>query len=189
MIGNIFYLWLQRRYAIQTKNMICINLLCYAALCALGLVGISDAAPIGLKNKWEFYVFALVHGVQLGAVQSFSRTLLADLSVPGCEAEFFALYEITDKSSSWMGPTIVAAITDGSGGKVRARHALTPAPRGLTRAGASQVHYAFIYLLVMLLWPTAVLYFCLDHRRGMRTVGRATEITAATTDVMVKADA
>ena len=100
MIGNIFYLWLQRRYAIQTKNMICINLLCYAALCALGLVGISDAAPIGLKNKWEFYVFALVHGVQLGAVQSFSRSLLADLSVPGCEAEFFALYEITDKSSS-----------------------------------------------------------------------------------------
>jgi MFS-type transporter involved in bile tolerance (Atg22 family) len=33
----------------------------------------------------------------LGPVQSYSRTVFSDLVIPGKEAEFFALYEITDK--------------------------------------------------------------------------------------------
>ena len=40
----------------------------------------------------------------IGAVQSYSRTMFCDLLIPGKEAEFFALFEITDKGSSWLGP-------------------------------------------------------------------------------------
>ena len=42
--------------------------------------------------------------------QAFGRALYADLSLPGHEAEFFALYEITDRGSSWLGPLVAAAI-------------------------------------------------------------------------------
>jgi UMF1 family MFS transporter len=36
--------------------------------------------------------------------------VFSDLVIPGKEAEFFALYEITDKGSSWLGPLAVGEI-------------------------------------------------------------------------------
>lgn len=63
----------------------------------------------------QLYVAAAWYGLQIGAIQSFSRVLMAELVPPGSEAEFFSLYEVTDKGSSWMGPLIVAAIYDKTG--------------------------------------------------------------------------
>lgn len=39
-----------------------------------------------------------------------ARGRYADLTLPGKEAEFFALYEITDRGSSWLGPLVAGAI-------------------------------------------------------------------------------
>jgi UMF1 family MFS transporter len=44
------------------------------------------------------------------AWQSYSRTVFSDLVIPGKEAEIFVLYEITDKSSSCLGPLAVGEI-------------------------------------------------------------------------------
>jgi UMF1 family MFS transporter len=60
----------------------------------------------------EMYVLALYYGFLLGALQSFSRALFAELIPPGMESEFFGLYEITDRGSSWLGPVLVALCTD-----------------------------------------------------------------------------
>jgi MFS-type transporter involved in bile tolerance (Atg22 family) len=60
-------------------------------------------SPIGLKSTPEAFLFAAIHGLCIGAVQSYSRTMMSDLLIPGKECEFFALYEITDKGSSWLG--------------------------------------------------------------------------------------
>ena len=71
----------------------------YMFLCAFSLLGLIRNSPVGLKSVPEAYVFAAVHGLIIGAVQSYSRTVFCDLVIPGKEAESFALYEITDKGS------------------------------------------------------------------------------------------
>jgi len=49
--------------------MIIINLSCYAFLSLWGCIGISRDVPVGLKMQWEMFVFAFLHGLNLGAVQ------------------------------------------------------------------------------------------------------------------------
>ena len=69
------------------------------------------------------------------AVQSFSKVLFTELIPPGDEAEFFSLYEITDKGSSWFGPLMVGLIND-------ATH---------------NIRWGFLVLLVLLVLPAPLL--------------------------------
>lgn len=103
VVGNASALRIQRRFKIQPKYMIVGCLSGYMFLCAFSLLGLIRNSPVGLKSVPEAYLFAAVHGLIIGAVQSYSRTIFCDLLIPGKEAEFFALYEITDKGSSWLG--------------------------------------------------------------------------------------
>jgi UMF1 family MFS transporter len=48
-------------------------------------------------------------------LQSYSRACFSHLIPPGEEARLFALYSITDKSSSFIGPAVVAVIADQTG--------------------------------------------------------------------------
>ncbi|KAG0309343.1 Autophagy protein 22 [Dissophora globulifera] len=67
-----------------------------------------------------------------------------DLVPRGRESEFFGLYAITDKGSSWLGPLAVAAITD-------ATH---------------EIRHAFVFLLVLLTLPIPIIYFGVDMIQG-----------------------
>ena len=51
----------------------------------------------------------------IGAWQALSRAILSELIPKGREAEFFSLYEITDKGSAWVGPLLTALIRDITG--------------------------------------------------------------------------
>lgn len=84
-------------------------------------------------------------GALYGALQSYSRACFSHLIPPSEEARFFALYSITDKSSSFIGPAAVAFIADRTGS---------------VRAG-------FIFLLVALLLPLPVLQ-TLHMEKGAR---------------------
>ena len=54
-----------------------------------------------------------VEGRQVAVeVEEVQRTLLAELTPPGMEAEFFGLFELTDKGSSWIGPLVIAALAE-----------------------------------------------------------------------------
>lgn len=108
--GNALALRLQRRLSLEPKRVVFLALCGYIFLCIMGLAGLVPGSPVGLKTTPEAFLFGGIHGLMLGPVQSFSRTLFADLVIPGCEAEFFALYEITDKGSSWLGPLVVGEI-------------------------------------------------------------------------------
>jgi len=108
-LGNYLTFRAQRKWQLTTKFMICLLLGVYLLIAVMMMIGISDA-PIGLKNTFEAYIFACVHGCAIGSIQAYSRSLMADLTVHGKETEWFALFEITDKGSSWMGPLIVGEI-------------------------------------------------------------------------------
>ena len=59
-----------------------------------------SAAPV-----W-FFVLAAGIGLVLGGSQALSRSLYSQLVPPGKEAEFFSLYEVSDRGTSWLGPLV-----------------------------------------------------------------------------------
>lgn len=66
----------------------------------------------GLVNKYEIYGVAFVFGFLYGGVQGYCRSIFAELVPRGMEANMFALYAVTDKGSSAVGPAVVGMITD-----------------------------------------------------------------------------
>jgi len=61
------------------------------------------------------YLLAIVFGLLFGAFQAFARALYAQLIPPARASAFYALYSITDKSSSFLGPMLVALVTTATG--------------------------------------------------------------------------
>lgn len=69
----------------------------------------------GLQKSWEIYPLGFVHGFVMGGLSSYCRSFFGQLIPPGSEAAFYALYAITDKGSSAVGPAIVGRIVDSLG--------------------------------------------------------------------------
>jgi len=53
-----------------------------------------------------FFLMAAIVALVLGGSQALSRSLFAQLVPKGQEAEYFGVYEITDKGTSWICPTV-----------------------------------------------------------------------------------
>jgi len=66
----------------------------------------------GITHKTEIYVVAFIFGFLYGGVQGYCRSLFGELVPRGMEANMFALYAVTDKGSSAVGPMVVGVITD-----------------------------------------------------------------------------
>jgi MFS transporter, UMF1 family len=96
-------------FKLSTKTMLILTTVSMTVLPCFGMLGFIESSPIGLKNTWELYPFAIWFGLNLGAIESFARTIFAQLTPPGREAEFFGFYELTDKGSSWIGPAMTAS--------------------------------------------------------------------------------
>ncbi|KAF2219988.1 autophagy protein Atg22 [Elsinoe ampelina] len=84
-----------------------------------GLLGFIPAIKrlgvIGLQQPWEMYPLGAVYGFVMGGLSSYCRSLFGELIPEGSEAAFYALYAVTDKGSSVLGPAVVGAITDATG--------------------------------------------------------------------------
>jgi MFS transporter, UMF1 family len=85
----------------------------------LPLYGLLGFLPIfkslgwgGLLHKNEMFFLAVGFGFLFGGLQGYCRSLFAELVPAGLEANMFALYAVTDKGSSAIGPAIVGVITD-----------------------------------------------------------------------------
>ena len=84
-----------------------------------GLLGYLPAVQrlgfLGLQQPWEIFPLAVVYGIAQGGLSSYCRIFFGQLIPPGHEAAFYALFAITDKGSSAIGPAIVGWITDSTG--------------------------------------------------------------------------
>jgi UMF1 family MFS transporter len=128
VIGNYFFLVIQRKFKIRTKCIITFHLISYLLLSIFGL--------FYLTGNISLLIFGFIHGFLIGAVQSFTRTLFVQLIPSGLEVQFFSLYEISDKGSSWLGPVILAIISQ-----------------------YVSIRYGFIYIVGMLFISTIILQF------------------------------
>jgi UMF1 family MFS transporter len=98
----------------SSRTIVLMLLGCMALIPLYGLLGfVVDA--IGIKSKGEMYAVSVVYGILLAALQSFSRVVFTEMIPAGMESEFFAIYEITDKGSCALGPTLVGVLADAYG--------------------------------------------------------------------------
>ena len=59
-----------------------------------------------VRTEGQFFVVGAVVGLVLGGSQALSRSLFSQMIPKGREAEYFSLYEISDKGTSWLAPLI-----------------------------------------------------------------------------------
>jgi UMF1 family MFS transporter len=61
-------------------------------------------------SDMSFYGLAVLIALVLGGIQALSRSYFSTLIPSGTEAEYFALYEISDKGTSWIGPLLFGLV-------------------------------------------------------------------------------
>jgi UMF1 family MFS transporter len=66
-----------------------------------GVLAYAFVMPAG--QPAQFYLLASLIGLVLGGSQALSRSLFSHMTPKGREAEYFSLYEISDKGTSWLG--------------------------------------------------------------------------------------
>ncbi|MDH7479592.1 MAG: MFS transporter, partial [Syntrophomonadaceae bacterium] len=82
--------------AAGTKRAIMVSLLLWT--------GILVYAYGFLYTRHQFYLLGALIAVVLGGSQALSRSLFSLLIPPGLEAEYFSLYEVSERGTSWLGP-------------------------------------------------------------------------------------
>ncbi|CAG8798777.1 14511_t:CDS:2, partial [Gigaspora margarita] len=65
--------------------------------------------PFGGNNKWEVWLYLVWFGISIGTIFNYCRALFSIMLPIGHENEFFSLFQITSKGSSWIG-TIASGI-------------------------------------------------------------------------------
>ena len=67
---------------------------------------VAAAYFLGAGAVCQFYLLAAFIGVVLGGSQALSRSLLSHMIPEGQEAEYFSLYKISERGTSWLGPLL-----------------------------------------------------------------------------------
>ena len=94
--GAVLFKYLAR--AISAKRAIVVSLLLW--------IGTLVYAYAFLKSTVDFYLMAAAIAIVLGGSQALSRSVYSLMIPKGQESEYFGLYEISDKGTSWFGPLL-----------------------------------------------------------------------------------
>ncbi|MCI0689707.1 MAG: MFS transporter [Sporichthyaceae bacterium] len=82
-----------------TKRVVLTSLVLWTAV-----VGLAYFLPA--RAQLQFYLLGAAIGIVLGGTQALSRSLYSHLIPVGKEAEYFGLYEISEKGTSFIGPLV-----------------------------------------------------------------------------------
>ena len=145
--GAFFWPIISRRFDMQTNQTIVGCILLMEIIPLYGLLGyiplFQSWGVGGLQKAWEIYPLGFIHGFVMGGLSSYCRSFFGLLIPPGSEAAFYALYAITDKGSSAVGPAIVGVIVDRTG----------------------HIRPAFIFLALLIALPAPLIWW-VDVKKG-----------------------
>ena len=68
-----------------------------------------------LQTAGQFFALGAVIAVVLGGSQALSRSLYSQMIPRGQETEYFSLYEVSERGTSWLGPLVFALAIQFSG--------------------------------------------------------------------------
>ncbi|EPE31095.1 MFS general substrate transporter [Glarea lozoyensis ATCC 20868] len=148
ILGAFVWPLISRRYELPTQKLI---IACVCAMEIIPLYGLLGFIPFvkhwgvgGLQKSWEIYPLGIVHGFVMGGLSSYCRAFYGRLIPEGKEAAFYALYAVTDKGSSAVGPAIVGMIVDRTG----------------------TIRGAFVFLAVLVILPIPLMW-CINVEKGV----------------------
>lgn len=94
--GSMLFNWIAA--AINAKRAVVLSLLIWT--------GVLVYIYVSVKTTLQFFVMAAIVAIVLGGSQALSRSLYAQIVPKGKEAEYFSIYEVSDKGTSWICPII-----------------------------------------------------------------------------------
>ena len=94
--GSMGFNWLAS--IINAKRAVIVSLVIWT--------GVLIYIYVAVKTTVEFFIMAAIVALVLGGSQALSRSLYAQIVPKGKEAEYYSIYEISDKGTSWMCPLI-----------------------------------------------------------------------------------
>jgi len=68
--------------------------------------GVLVAMYVSVRTRAQFFVAAAVVAIVLGGTQALSRSLFAQMIPKGREGEYYSVYEISDRGTSWICPLL-----------------------------------------------------------------------------------
>jgi MFS transporter, UMF1 family len=104
--GGVLHGWGAKRWG--AKRTIQISLLVWIVV-----IGFAYFVQAGQQN--QFYGLAVGIGLVLGGTNALSRSLFSQMVPPGREAQYFSLYEVGERSTSWLGPLVFAGVGQATG--------------------------------------------------------------------------
>ncbi|HYQ63621.1 MFS transporter [Actinophytocola sp.] len=138
-VGGVLHGLVARRFGAKRTIMMSLT---------VWVVVIAYAYFVQAGQALQFYVLAGGIGLVLGGTNALSRSLFSQMVPAGKEAQYFSIYEIGERATSWMGPLLFAAI-----------------------AGATGSYRPAIISLVVFFFVGLVLMFFVPVRRAIRAVG------------------
>lgn len=78
-------------------------------------LGVSVYTYAFLQTKLQFFIMGGVIAIVLGGSQALSRSLFSLMIPQGQEAEYFSLYEISERGTSWLGPLLFGLVLQNTG--------------------------------------------------------------------------
>ncbi|RAH72399.1 uncharacterized protein BO66DRAFT_418938 [Aspergillus aculeatinus CBS 121060] len=109
-IASTFGFWyVQNYFKIRTKPMFLITNFFTVLIPFWGMLGLWTKR-IGYHHRWEFYLYNVIFGLFQAPYYAYAQTMISELMPPGYDNMFFALFGITNRASSIIGPNVVQAI-------------------------------------------------------------------------------
>ncbi|KAF2109744.1 autophagy-related protein 22-like protein [Lophiotrema nucula] len=119
IIGATCWSLIGRTFGLKSISIVLSCILLFELIPLYGLLGFipffKSLGVIGLQQWWEIYPLGFLLGFIMGGISSYCRSIFGSLIPPGREAAFYALYAVTDKGSSVIGPAVVGRIIDVTG--------------------------------------------------------------------------
>ncbi|TFK64245.1 MFS general substrate transporter [Pluteus cervinus] len=112
--GMLGFWYIQRYWKISTKKMLVVPIIVTVLIPFWGMLGIWTD-KVGFHNVWEYWAYNIVFGLLQTPFFAYSQTMMAELTPPGYENMFFALFGLSNRASSMIGPNVIQAIIDKSG--------------------------------------------------------------------------
>ncbi|KAJ5240205.1 Major facilitator superfamily domain general substrate transporter [Penicillium chermesinum] len=109
-IFSTFGFWyIQRYFKFKTKTMFMVTNFFSVLIPFWEMLGLW-VTRIGYHNTWEFYFYNVIFGLFQAPYYAYSQTMISELMPRGYDNMFFALFGITNRASSIIGPNVIQAI-------------------------------------------------------------------------------